>query len=84
MLIASLDLSHNITFSAPLLAASIPIAPLPANKSRNTLSSTLDCIMLKSDSLTLSNVGLVIFSSSVYIFVPLAFPLITLIYVLLF
>ena len=37
---ASLDLSQNIAFLAPLLNASNPIAPLPENKSKKTVSLT--------------------------------------------
>ena len=36
--VASFDLSHNTTFFAPLLTASIPIAPLPENKSKKVLT----------------------------------------------
>ena len=81
MFIASFELSHNIAFFAPLLAASNPIAPLPANKSRNTLSCMSCCIILNNDSFTLSNVGLVFKLSNVYSFVPLAVPLIILVFV---
>ena len=77
--IASFDLSHNITFFAPLLAASNPIAPLPENTSKKFEFIISFCLILNSDSFTLSNVGLVVFPSNVYSFVPLSVPLIILI-----
>jgi len=58
----------------PLLKNSIPIAPLPANKSNTTESSILLFIILNKDSLTLSSVGLVEILSIEFNFVPLAFP----------
>ena len=76
---ASLELSHKTTFCAPLLKNSNPIAPLPANKSKTIASSILFCIILKTDSFTLSSVGLVLVPSNVNNFVPLALPLIILI-----
>ena len=38
ILIAALELSHKTAFFAPLLIASIPIAPLPENKSNTSAS----------------------------------------------
>lgn len=58
----------------PLLKNSIPIAPLPANKSNTIESSILSFIILNNDSLTLSNVGLVEILSIEFNFVPLALP----------
>ena len=57
--IASYELSQKVAVFAPLLRASIPNAPLPANKSNIFLFSTLNCIILNSASFTLSKVGLV-------------------------
>ena len=74
------DTHYGSVQNPQLLNDSIPRAPLPANKSRTFESATLLCIILNSDSLTLSNVGLVDFSSIVFNLVPLALPLITLIY----
>ena len=76
---ASFDLSHSITFFAPLLAASSPIAPLPENTSKKFEFIIWLCIILNIDSFTLSNVGLVVWPSNVNNFVPLAVPLIILI-----
>ena len=71
---ASCDLSHIYAFLHPLLKNSIPIAPLPANKSNTTESSILLFIILNNDSFTLSNVGLVETSFIEFNFVPLALP----------
>ena len=70
---ASFDLSHSITFFAPLLAASSPIAPLPENTSKKFEFIIWLCIILNIDSFTLSNVGLVVWPSNVNNFVPLLF-----------
>ena len=79
ILIACFEFSPKITFFAPLLADSSPIAPLPENKSKNMQSGKFCCIILNNDSFILSKVGLVLLPSNVYNFVPLAFPLIILI-----
>ena len=63
-LIASLELSQKVADFAPLLIASIPSAPLPANKSNTSLSTISNCIILNKASFTLSNVGLVFSPSS--------------------
>ena len=70
---------EKIAFLAPLLSASNPSAPEPANKSKITASSNSKFIILNKGSFTLSNVGLVLSPSNVNSFVPLAVPLIILI-----
>ena len=80
---ASFELSHKTALLDPLLKNSSPIAPLPENKSNTVESSISFCIILNSYSFTLSNVGLVAIPSNVYNFVPLAFPLIILIFIML-
>lgn len=56
-LIASLLLSTIVTFLAFRLNASIPICPVPPNKSRKFLPSISNCMILNSASFTLSFVG---------------------------
>ena len=77
-LTAFLLFSTKTAYSAPLLSASIPIAPLPLNKSRKLQSSISFCSILKSVSLILSVVGLVPIPSTVFNCNLLALPAITL------
>src|SRR3972149_3790361 len=55
---APASLSTKTASPAPLLRASMPMAPVPAKRSR-TLPDTLSPRMLKTASLTLSEVGLI-------------------------
>ncbi len=64
---------------APLLSASIPIAPLPENRSRKRIPYSSSCIILKSVSLIRSVVGLVSIPGTVLSASLLALPAITLI-----
>ena len=53
--IASIELSQNVADFAPLLIASIPIAPLPANKSNTFLSCISNCIILNKHTFGICN-----------------------------
>jgi len=66
--------------SIPLLKASIPKLPLPANKSTASPPSKYGPIILKMDSFTLSVVGLVFEPGTAFIGNPLQIPEITLKY----
>ena len=69
--------STRVRLSAPLLKASIPTAPVPANKSRKFAPRMRGAIILNSDSRTLSVVGLVFsccFFGGPLIVLPLCFP----------
>ena len=66
-------------FSAPRLRASIPIAPLPENRSRNQQPGISGWRMLKRVSLIRSVVGRVSFPGMVFKFNLRAFPAMTLI-----
>ena len=52
-------ISTRVALAAPLLIASMPIAPDPAKRSRNFIPSTSNCMILKSASRILPDVGLV-------------------------
>ena len=78
-LIESWDESIRVTSSAPLDIASIPNAPVPANKSITFALGTLNWIILKIVSLTLSVVGRMLSPLKSKSFLPLYFPAITLI-----
>ena len=69
--------STNITLSIPLESASIPKAPLPANKSKPKPYTS--CKLLKIPSLTLSIVGRVLRPSKLSSGLLLCFPAMTLI-----
>lgn len=71
-------LSTKTALSAPLLSASIPRLPVPANKSRTLAPGTNGASILNSDSFTLSVVGLVVFPLTVFSLCPFADPEITL------
>ena len=71
--------SANTTDSAPRLNASIPMAPVPANKSRIVAFRTRSSRILKIDSRTRSAVGLVRIPGTVRSFFPFSSPPIILI-----
>ena len=72
-----LALSTKIACLAPRLSASMPICPLPANRSRKTLPSVWNWMMEKTASLILSAVGLTSSPSRVSSRLPRAEPVIT-------
>ena len=74
----SLLISTKVHDLAPLDKHSIPKEPVPANKSRTSLSIIYEFIILNRDSFTLSVVGLTSSFFGVFSFNPLAFPEITL------
>ena len=77
---AALAFSTRTASLAPRLNASIPIAPLPEYRSRNLHPAISGCSILKSVSLILSVVGLVLSPSAAFSGMLLAIPAITLIY----
>jgi hypothetical protein len=71
------SLSTKKASPAPLLNASIPILPLPANRSRNKLPGTRGVIILNNASFTKSVAGRRCFTFLVFRRLPLAIPPIT-------
>src|SRR4030095_1636117 len=71
-------ISVNRTNAAPRLKASIPTAPVPANRSHQFESITSPARILKSDSLARSVMGRVVSPGTDFNLRPLALPAITL------
>ena len=65
------ELSINVTYLAPLLKASIPMLPDPANKSNTSAFSKENCKVLKIPSLAIPIIGRVAVSLIVSMFLPL-------------
>ena len=81
---AALAFSTRTASLAPRINASMPIAPLPAYKSRNLHPAISDCNILKRVSLILSVVGLVLSPSAALRGRLRAVPAITLILIIPF
>ncbi|GAM93466.1 DNA methyltransferase [Listeria monocytogenes] len=80
VLIASAAWSIKTARSAPLLNASIPSPPLPANKSSTISPSKKGPIIENKDSFTLSVVGLVLFPGTAFRACPFRSPAMTLMF----
>jgi len=78
-LIACGEWSTNTACFAPRLSASMPSCPLPANKSRTTDPAISNCMDENMPSFTRSVVGRTSSPSSVFRWMPLAVPVMTLI-----
>ena len=72
--IPSLPLSQKTTSAAPRLSASMPIAPLPLNRSTNRLPSMSNCNTLKMPCFAMSDVGLTSLPDGEISFLPLNLP----------
>src|SRR5690242_17130049 len=69
--------SEKRTEAAPRLKASMPTAPVPANRSHQFESSRSPAMILNSASLTRSVMGRVVSPGTDFNFLPLAFPAMT-------